>query len=87
MTPREAAESLNLAYLMEDGEEVGILTGQDALDGAALRRLREAVGDETGVIVFAWSEGITVETDPLRGDVGEGATIAEAADMHREALG
>ena len=85
---------------------------QDHKDGAALRRLREALGRyaETDVNVRwhsldgaiyrvyveveYWNEGEAV-LDPFKGTVSEGgwsrsvdgATIAEAADKCREALG
>ena len=65
---------------------------QDELDGAALRRLREADEKVRGVtIVLAcvnrWHITVEVWRDgKLTHGSGEGATIAEAADKCREAL-
>jgi hypothetical protein len=76
---------------------------QDRLDGAALRRLREALPDDAdGFGAGAWRRpedepgypgwGFRVDSDwwmedGLHSLRGRGATIAEAADKCREALG
>jgi hypothetical protein len=71
-------------------------TLDDAEDGAALRRLREALPDGAQVLVTPDVGGFTVawryrEPDRIEGwyaggPLGAGATIAEAADKCREAL-
>jgi len=58
---------------------------QDALDGAALRRLREASG-AWRVDTYVYQTGSVVVRVPGVSAAG-GATIAEAADRCREALG
>jgi hypothetical protein len=76
-----------------DGDCEGCGISQDALDGAALRRLREAWRpefgywdlyiDHTGVPHIA----VTKPNDYEPTEWYFGATIAEAADKCREALG
>jgi hypothetical protein len=68
---------------------------QDRADGAALRRLREALPREGHVVVFSMSELLDRPwgAQAYIGDEipaqykGVGRTIAEAADKCREALG
>jgi hypothetical protein len=59
---------------------------QDLMDGAALRRLREALPDMTltAEYVAEWHLTVSLHGQPLW--QGYGATIAEAADKCREAL-
>jgi hypothetical protein len=93
---------------MDDPDRTIYATVQDALDGAALRRLRVALPEagEWDVKGDALSPLVSVQVDwPVPADLpdgaywwtehgqrmdsvfGEGATIAEAADACREALG
>ena len=83
---------------MSDSEARGTLgvrgwpgRADDWLNGYALRQLREALPDEPRVTVTWWQQGIEkavmVEVDRGRQAVASGATIAEAADKCREALG
>ena len=67
-------------------------SNNDALDGAALRRLREALPEGTHVALVEWPEewnaGVMRDGSPPSPVVtATGPTIAEAADKCRKALG
>lgn len=73
------------------------ITGQDALDGAALRRLRESLREDDVIVLRGprpddgyWEVDVLKlgAPGPAEGEVEDmdGATIAEAADKCREAL-
>ena len=99
MGPRD---TVAVAYDDIDGDDpqvVAFITGQDALDGAALRRLREALPNGWGFGIWTpaladtrgrtWMICARAKSD-LKGvhQLNVAAdTIAEAADKCREALG
>ena len=71
------------------------VVNQDAHDGAALRRLREALPDDTRIEMWSmkWPTGMDAWSITVIGDGFDsppidvsGDTIAEAADKCREAL-
>jgi len=66
------------------------MTAQDLADGAALRRLREALGPDDsfdlGVAWRGWAVGAWHAPSQRRLVDTTGDTIAEAADACREAL-
>ena len=77
-----------------DGDELRMVTRQDALDGAALRRLREALPEGWRWTAFEEAGELHVlavqpKDPPPTVDIHEGIgdTIAEAADKCREELG
>lgn len=75
-----------------DGGNAYFLRGQaaqDLRDGEALRRLREALPEDCRLDVMWTSGGQVVVTGSGPGvdQCNTGATIAEAADKCREALG
>lgn len=93
MSPRDVVAEAYDDLDADEPQVIGNITGQDALDGAALRRLREALPnvsvagltmDDAGrvqVVVNVRAPGRVARYDAT------GSTIAEAADKCREELG
>ena len=91
MGAAQEKERLREEVIAEDGGNAYMVRGkaaQDLRDGAALRRLREALPRAVRVqVVFdpaRYSDQVVVSTPDY---VALGQTLAEAADKCREALG